>query len=132
MQDLTLAEPAGASDGLLPKPKLRPTPQLRDKDPVTKARLYANDAELQEARELHAQEKVQHEADYKAWRAQQDKLRDRSGRQRDGEHQDVAVLQRELVVLVEGRAEPLLDRLDRRALLVLQLERGHPRGREGP
>ena len=81
MQDLTLAEPTSASDGLLSKPKLRPTPQLYDKDPVTNARLYANDAELQAARELHAQEKVQHQADYKAWRAQEEKHRDRSGRQ---------------------------------------------------
>ena len=42
LTDLSLAEAAGASDGVLPKPKLRPTPQLRDKDPVTGAKCYAD------------------------------------------------------------------------------------------
>ena len=81
MQDLSLAEPAGESSGVLKRPVFRPTPQLRDKDPVTGAKVYANRAEWEEARERHKLWKVKYDADLKAWRAQEDKFIKRAPRQ---------------------------------------------------
>jgi len=79
--DLSVAESAGASGGVLPKPTLRKTPQLRDKDPVTGAKVYANRAEWQEDRKRYELEKAQYDIDYKAWRAQKDKNYSRAPRQ---------------------------------------------------
>ena len=78
--DELMAELSVADEPTVAKPgRLRRMPQ---ESQIGKR--YKDRAAFEEDLALHAQEKAQHDLDYKAWRAQQDRARDRSERDRSG------------------------------------------------